>query len=351
MVTASTMRKILYFADVIRAAALAPEDAGFDRTDGMDVLAEFGFEGEFVGYFRAPWNPLAGLHAVWRALDPARAVWAMVKRRDAAAIVSSAESGALVPLLLRRLMPCPILVLHDSDHQGWRPRRWIQRLVLPRADLVLTQTEAQARYLVAEYRLRRAPVFVGPQIDDRFFRPGAAGPGDYVLAVGNDAARDFAGLIAAAAPIGIRLRLLTRLPVVIPDSAKARIEIISHRVSHAGLRTLYEGARFVALPLRERKSPGGMTALLEAMAMGKAVVMTNSSGVIEFVEPDVTGLCVPIGDMEAMARALRALWDDPARCVTMGEAARRRLDAHFSTRRYAERLAAAVRSLRSNHDD
>ncbi len=339
------MRKILYFADVIRAAALAPEDAGFDRTDGMDVLADFGFEGEFVGYCRWPWNPLAGSHAVWRAIDPARAIWAMVKRRDAAAIVSSAESGALVPLLLRWLMPCPVLVLHDSDHQGWRPRRWIQRLVLPRADLVLTQTAAQARYLAAEYRLRRAPVFVGPQIDDRFFRPLSPGPGDYVLAVGNDAARDFAGLIAAAAPIGLRLLLLTRLPVVVPEEAKGRIDIISHRVSHAGLRALYAGARFVALPLRERRSPGGMTSLLEAMAMGKAVVMTNSSGAIEFVEPDVTGLCVPIGDTQAMGRALRALWEDPAQCAAMGAAARRRLDAHFSTRRYAERLASAVRSL------
>jgi len=342
------MRKVLIFTDLNHELA-PPADSAPDVSSGVAAYAEFGFEGEYVNHFGLPWNPLARRHAIWRAIDPARAIWAMARRRDAAAAISFAESGALALLALRWLHRIPVLVMHDSDHQDWRPRKAIQDYVLPRADLVLVQTQAQARYLTERYRLRRPPFFAGPRIDEAFFRPIGEGPGDYVFAIGNDAARDFPLLLRAASTLDLPLKILTRMPLPIEGTERCRIEVIDRRVSFREMRDLYAGARLVALPLRERISPGGMTSLLEAMAMGKPSVITASSGVVEIVDPDNTGMVVPTGDMAGFRDALAALWSDPARCLAMGKAARDRLDRLYSTRLRAARVAAALRSLR--HED
>jgi glycosyltransferase involved in cell wall biosynthesis len=336
------MRKLLFFTDADPGPVDAPPDTVPDKRGFVAALAAHGVEGEYVVFYDKPWNPLADRHAIWRAIDPARALWAITRRRDAAAILSFAESGILVPLLLRPFHRIRLAVLHDSDHQDWRPRKLIQAFVLPRADLVLTQTKAQARYLAAQYRLRRPPVYVGPRIDEQFFRPMSQGPGDYVLAVGNDSARDFATLVAAAAPLDMRVVLLTRLAVRLPAEARCRFEVIDRRLSFRELRDLYAGARIVALPMHERISPGGMTSLLEAMAMGRTSVLTASSGVVELAADGETALVTSLGDVEAFRSALATLWQDPVRCTAMGEAARARFVSEYSTDRFAARIAAAL---------
>jgi glycosyltransferase involved in cell wall biosynthesis len=340
------MRKILIFTDFNRELKLAEPDIGPDAASGVAAFEAFGFAGEFVNHYGLPWNPLAGSHAIWRGIDPARAVWAMTRRRDAAAVVSLGESGALVLLALRRLHRIPVVVMHDSDHQDWRPRKAIQDLVLPQADLVLVQTHMQASYLTERYKLRRPPVLVGPRIDEAFFRPMGDGSGDYVFAIGNDAARDYSLLLRAVSALDLPLRILTRMPITLDGSEHCHVEVIDRRVTYREMRALYAGARLVALPLRERISPGGMTSLLEAMAMGKPVIITASSGVVEIVDPGHSGMVVPHDDPVAFRKALVELWNDPARCRAMGTAARARIDACYSTRLRAARLCEAVRGLR-----
>lgn len=340
------MRKILTFTDLNAVLHPTVPDEGPNIASGVYALEEFGFAGEHVNHFDLPWNPLSRGHAIWRAIDPARAAWTMTRRRDAAAVVSFAESGALLLLALRALHRIPVIVMHDSDHQDWRPRKAIQDFVLPRADLVVVQTSIQARYLNDRYVLRRPPVYVGPRIDEAFFRPMGDGAGNYVLAIGNDAARDYPLLLRAAAELDLPLRILTRLPIAVYGSERCKIEVIDRRVSYREMRDLYAGARLVALPLRERISPGGMTSLLEAMAMGKPAIVTASSGVVEIVDPGRSGIVVPLDDADAFRDALAALWADPARCSAMGAVARERMLACYSTRLRAARLAEAVRNLR-----
>ena len=336
------MRKVLFFYEGFEEQPASEGEPVPDRDGFFRDLARAGIAAERVSPFRRPWNPFARGHPFWRSLDPARAFWAAFSRRDATAIVSHGESGALVPLLLRPFTGKKVFVIHDVDHANWRPRKYLQAFVIPRADRMLTATRAQQNYLSRLYTLRSPPCLVGPRIDDSFSSSSGAPPEDYVLAVGNDAARDFGMLAEAVAPLDLSLRLLTRRPVDIPPEARCRVERITRHVSFTELRDLYDQARFVLLPLKERMSPGGMTSLLEAMAMGKAVVMTFSSGVVEFVEDGVTGIVVPLGDAAAFRAAVERLWGDPALAEAMGRAARRRFEAECSTARFAQRLAAVL---------
>ncbi|MBU2009449.1 MAG: glycosyltransferase [Chloroflexi bacterium] len=75
---------------------------------------------------------------------------------------------------------------------------------------------------------------------------------------------------------------------------------------------------------------GCSNVILESMALGKPVVATEVGGNPELVEPRVSGLLVPPGDPQALARAVTSLLEDPKRCQAMGEKGRARVLANFS---------------------
>ena len=79
-------------------------------------------------------------------------------------------------------------------------------------------------------------------------------------------------------------------------------------------------------------------AALEAAAAGVPVVASASGGLPEMFRDGETGLLVEPGDAAALAVALRALADDPARARALGSAAAADVAARFSP----ERMVTAV---------
>jgi len=71
-------------------------------------------------------------------------------------------------------------------------------------------------------------------------------------------------------------------------------------------------------------------AVVEAMAMGKAVVATTTGGVPEVVAQGETGLLVPPGDVESLAKTVVSLLQDRARREQMGRCGRARAQERFS---------------------
>jgi N-acetyl-alpha-D-glucosaminyl L-malate synthase BshA len=70
--------------------------------------------------------------------------------------------------------------------------------------------------------------------------------------------------------------------------------------------------------------------LLEAMFLGVPSVATAVGGIPEVTESGVTGLLVPFGDPDALARAVESLLRDPARRARLGEAAAARARRLFA---------------------
>jgi L-malate glycosyltransferase len=71
------------------------------------------------------------------------------------------------------------------------------------------------------------------------------------------------------------------------------------------------------------------SAVLDAMAMGQAVVGTTAGGIPEAVVPYQTGLLVEPGDPKELAGAIIALMKDPELRKTYGEAGRKRVADNF----------------------
>jgi glycosyltransferase involved in cell wall biosynthesis len=77
---------------------------------------------------------------------------------------------------------------------------------------------------------------------------------------------------------------------------------------------------------------GNPMSVMEAMAAGLPVVSTAVGGVPELVRDGETGLLVPSEDTGALAQAIQALVDNPARRQAMGAAARQHAVASFDIR-------------------
>jgi glycosyltransferase involved in cell wall biosynthesis len=80
--------------------------------------------------------------------------------------------------------------------------------------------------------------------------------------------------------------------------------------------------------------------ILEAMALERPVVATAVNGVVEVVEPDVSGRLVARGDGDALARAVLDTLADADRARAMGRAGRRRIEADFTASRMVRETEA-----------
>ena len=86
----------------------------------------------------------------------------------------------------------------------------------------------------------------------------------------------------------------------------------------------------------------GMVAL-EAMERARPVIAASIGGLEDLVREGETGLLVPPGDADALAEAMLALANDPARAAAMGLEARRRAIERFPEARCTERTEEVYR--------
>ena len=70
--------------------------------------------------------------------------------------------------------------------------------------------------------------------------------------------------------------------------------------------------------------------ILQGMAAGKPVIATNGGGVPEIMIDGVTGILVPMGDVDAMAAAMRKILTSPERGRDMGEHGRRHVEIRYT---------------------
>jgi glycosyltransferase involved in cell wall biosynthesis len=133
-----------------------------------------------------------------------------------------------------------------------------------------------------------------------------------------------------------------------PSLEKLRDELdLGDRLRLLGFRddpdVVLAAADVVAVP-STRPDPFPNSAL-EALAAGRPVVASNAGGLPEMVRDGETGVLVPPGDHAALARALRALADEPARRARMGAAAAADARERFSPEAMLDGVEAVYAQL------
>jgi glycosyltransferase involved in cell wall biosynthesis len=208
----------------------------------------------------------------------------------------------------------------------------------------------QKRFIETRWRIASERVIFTPfMVDTRFFTleqvtPNASGT-PLICSVGLEA-RDYPTLLAAVRDLDLHLTIAAASPwskradsmrdQVIPENVTVR------RFSQFELRQLYADSRFMVMPLHNVEFQAGVTAILEAMAMGRAVICTRTPGQTDVIIDGETGLYVPPGDSQALADAIKYLLANPYEAERMGQAGRRLVEQSMSLDCYIERLRAVV---------
>ena len=89
--------------------------------------------------------------------------------------------------------------------------------------------------------------------------------------------------------------------------------------------TLEKELNMASLYVFNSNREGMPNALIEAMALGLPVISTDcpSGGPAALINDGIDGLLIPVGDQEALERAIRRLLDDPEYAEKLGQAARK----------------------------
>jgi glycosyltransferase involved in cell wall biosynthesis len=169
--------------------------------------------------------------------------------------------------------------------------------------------------------------------------------------------RDFVTLKAAAAAYPAIIRVInTQLPSGLVWSDNVRqftggsngdwLTVSFHDLIHEH----YAGCAAALILLETDSSEryaAGFTQLLEAMALGRPVIVTGTGALAGElnVEKEGCGLMVPPNDPAAVIKAMRIISDDPSRAEAMGKAGRRLCETRYNIERYAADLHQFIESL------
>lgn len=260
-------------------------------------------------------------------------------RRDG--IVYSAHTILFwVPLLFRlRLLYCPIVTCLYARGENLRVAESY------RGVLALTPAaEIRARELAPSAEIAH----VSWGVDLPFYPPLPYEP-NWFLSCGKTR-RDFVTLAAAAAKQTAPLHVIQSEP---PSgiSWPVNVKLITGgrgddwmSVSYQELiQDHYAGCIAALIILQEdsaQRYGAGFTQLLEAMALGRPVIVTRTGALAEEldVEKQGCGLFVPPNDIAALSEAMQTLIDDPARAEAMGQAGRRLCESYYNMGRFGNAL-------------
>jgi glycosyltransferase involved in cell wall biosynthesis len=250
-------------------------------------------------------------------------------------------------LIAGRLLRVPIVIsVHGADVDAYddssRFRKFVYRLIMRGANRVVACSAAMARHTTDVFpEVRGKVTYVHNGLDLSYFSDTDATralPKPYILCVcrhvhkkGIDTLLRAFALVRPECPT-MSLVLVGDGPLFEAHKELARTLQIDDRVvfvgstAHAEVASYFEGCTLFVLP--SRSEPFGLV-ILEAAYYRKGIVSTGVGGVPEIVSNGVNGLLVEPDDPKAMAEAIVALVEDPARRDQLGAQAHETLLKRF----------------------
>jgi mannosyltransferase len=308
--------------------------------------------------FRAAWLGTDAPEGIPRmGLSDLLRLW----RRAAPLVWHARRNNEMIVGLALRGLGWPLKLVFTSAAQ--RHHTWLTRWLIRQMDAIIATSSISASYL------KRESVVVMHGVDTDVYAP----PGDRAAAFaesglpGRHAVGCFGRVRAQKGSdvfVEAMIRLLPRYPdfsaimvgAITPDQMmfandlKKRIESagLAPRIMIAGELPIEKVQRWykqLSIYAFTSRNEGFGVTLIEAMAVGAALVASRAGAAELVVEDGVTGVLTPPGDVDALVAALEPLMRDPVSAAAMGERARQHVLEKFSLDAEAERIARVYRTL------
>ena len=273
------------------------------------------------------------------------------KSRDFTAIVTNSDKASLIfaimQLFFRRSRRKPHIILFVLwNHPGNIYKRIFYKLIIKSVSKIIVFSKKQQllhskafgvsknKFPIIHYHTTLRDIEI--KISD----------GDYLFA-GGDTCRDYKTLINAmrGLPFKLVIAALHRnhfKNINIPDN----ISIVS--VNADEFLHLIAGCRAIALPLfKNVLQAGGQQTFLNAMAMGKTVIVADDNSASEYIEHGIDGFIVPPEDMNAMRSAIISVMNNQTLCKTIGNNAKIKAN-NYPVSRFTNKVHSTVMTICDN---
>lgn len=282
--------------------------------------------------------------------------WAsLVRARPAPdVVVIGSDIEALVFGLVRRLAGrrgtriafAPFIYTARADPRLERLRRRYYGLVLRAVDVAIVHSRLEhSRYPTLFPHARTRFVFIpyGLDVDGHeALLAGAAPPGRPRVVSAGRSGRDYATLLRAVDGLGVETRIICDQPGLVPASEPAaRVQRLDNCHEEALFDELAQ-AGIVVVPLAVADISAGQMVLLQAKALQRPLIVTDTPTTRDYVTDGEDALLVPLGDAAALRAALLRLLHDPGLAVRLGAAAGASYRARHSTEAMLRALIAAL---------
>lgn len=189
----------------------------------------------------------------------------------------------------------------------------------------ITLSKEEAEAMRARYPEKAENIIFLPfACDTEYYKPvEGLKEKDFILSVGRDPGRDLKTLCEAVKGTGTVCKVTAKEQQfdAVKDVPK---EVERYSFSKEELLEQYTKAKVVVLPLNPKypNDSMGCSSLVEALAMGKAVVATDTVTMRNYITDGINGRLVPQGDVDALKKAVTKLLDDEEKRKQLGKNAR-----------------------------
>jgi len=335
------------------------------RTPYVELARALDAEVIDAGYLEESGTRTARAAARVGGIVEGQVVEAFVTRRRYRHLVAFADRiGLELALLCKLARSRRDLVLVSNWLMGPSKRRFLGRWhVQSHIGTIVGYGSVQLDLAAETYGIPRDHLHVALQpVDELFWQPAAGEPEDLICSVGCISGfRDYRTLVDAVRGLPTQVELAVGSLILSEEhrNERARLfraaippeelpENVGYRLDlpPRDLRDLYARSKFLVMPLEEVDFDAGVTAITEAMAMGKAVVVTRNRGQVDVIRDGVDGIYVPPRDPDALRAAIQRLLDDPELAARMGAAGRAAVMERHRLDDYVDRVATIVRESR-----
>jgi len=287
----------------------------------------------------------------WLPVSVAQVLEAYTVRKEYDAIISWAEHlglslAALLKVTDSETPHVTIFSWISKPKKGYllkRVQSHISRLIL--------MSSVQRNYAIHKIGVPASKiVLLRWPVDQIFWRPVNAEM-DMICAVGREM-RDYTTLIHAARGLDIPCHIAaggqakTRKGDSWMNAIKKAGSLPPHITiggkNFAQLRELYARSRFMVMPLLPTDTDNGTTSILEAMAMGKAVICSRVEGQRDVIQDGKNGILVPPQDPASLRKAIQYLWENPQIAEQMGNEARQHIERYHTLDQWVSDVKSTV---------
>lgn len=241
--------------------------------------------------------------------------------------------------------------LHDRYRyfQGNKLLILFYKKLLSKATLILVFSKYERRLLIKRFQLKPKKVnvfYFGVDLNywDKNRVADKEKSGEFVLTVGNDLYRDYQ-LLLNSYNLALPLKIITKSLKAkhFKNLPKATFQHYQE-ISNETLRKLYHQAKFVIVPLKNTEATSGLSVVLQAFAMGKAVLLAKTPAMQEFFKDYKHVLYYQIGKPASLREKLRELSNNQKLQDKLAKNGRKIVEEKFNSQNMGRNLLRIIKN-------